>query len=280
MTEGDEFDAVRSDPNPLRRGRRATELMTIYQQRAVELARLRRVAIDEAHRELGLNYTDIAAELGITKGRVTQIRNTAPPAERAFFGVGPVSVGIPRRYGMEDGRERPFFDATDLTTQATVESVLGRLSLSSTRFAIEPTQLDLPDGDVVVICGPKSAPVARALLDEDPFLDFTQDEDQRWWIRDESTKRGARYDSPYRRAKPVRSDVGYFARHAHASRVAVHVAGITSVGSLGVVHWLDEHLPDLFRGNEDKSVSGVVQCEFTDDFRVEESRLIAGPYPW
>src|SRR5213082_1665578 len=94
----DDFDSVRGDPDPVRRGLRATRLLTTYQQRAAELARLRKAAIEEAHRERGLSYTEIAKELGITKGRITQIRASDSRVERAFFGVGPVSVGVPYRY--------------------------------------------------------------------------------------------------------------------------------------------------------------------------------------
>ncbi|WP_280254688.1 sigma-70 family RNA polymerase sigma factor [Nocardia wallacei] len=278
MTESlDEFEAVRRDPDPLRRGRRATELITFYQQRATELARLRRASIDEAHRDLGLNYTEIATQLGITKGRITQIRSTAPVPERAFFGVGPVSVGIPRRYGFEDGRERPFFDAVDTATQADVEAVLARLSLASTQFAIEPDRADVPAGDAVIICGPKSAPVARTLLDGDPYFDFIRDAG-RWWITDDRS--GKRFDSPYRRTAAESSDVGYFGRHVIGNRVVLHVAGITSVGSRGVVNWLDTDLAALFNAHEASSVSGVVECQFDSEFGVVGSRLVAGPYPW
>src|SRR5699024_7114282 len=94
----DDFDSVRHDPDPIRRGQRTTNLLTSYQQRATELARLRRAAIEEAHHEHGMSYTEIANELGVTKGRITQIRTSAPPAQRAFFGIGPVSIGMPYRY--------------------------------------------------------------------------------------------------------------------------------------------------------------------------------------
>ncbi|MGW5109140.1 sigma-70 family RNA polymerase sigma factor [Nocardia sp. NPDC004123] len=278
MADNDEFDAVRRDPDPLRRGRRAGELMTVYQQRATELARLRRAAIDEAYRELGLSYTEIAAELGLTKGRITQIRSTAPPAERAFFGVGPVAVGIPRRYGVEEGRERPFFDAVDMTTQAATEAVLSRLSLVSTTFAIEPDQTEIPSGDAVIVCGPKSAPIARHLLNEDPFLDFIR-ADERWWIAERNLPQ-KRFDSPFRRAEPKRIDVGYFGRHLLHGRTVVHVAGITSIGSLGVTRWLEGNFSDVFRSREDLSVSGVVECDFDENFEVTDARLIAGPYTW
>jgi hypothetical protein len=59
----------------------SSALMAIYQQRAAELARLRREPIEEAHRTQGLTFTDIAAALGFTKGRVTQIRGGAPAPE-------------------------------------------------------------------------------------------------------------------------------------------------------------------------------------------------------
>ncbi|KAA8890918.1 sigma-70 family RNA polymerase sigma factor [Nocardia colli] len=254
--------------------------MTVYQQRAAELARLRRAAIDEAHQTLGLNYTDIAAQLGITKGRVTQIRTSAPPQERAFFGVGPVSVGIPRRYGMEEGRNRPFFDAVDMTSQATVEDVLGRLAIAAVPLAIEPTTDAVPEGDAVLICGPKSAPVARVLLASDPYLDFEQVGGGQWWIRGKAPGTREWFDSPYRRVDQERSDVGYFARHVSPRGVTVHIAGITSVGSLGVIHWLAKNLRMLFLDNEDSSMCGVVRCDFDEKFAVESSSLLAGPYTW
>lgn len=273
----DEFDAVRREVDPLRRGRRATALITLYQQRATELARLRRVSIDEAHRDLGLNYKDIADQLGISKGRITQIRNTAPDPERAFFGVGPVTIGIPRRHGFEDGRERTFVDDSDIGTRTTIQAAMERLALASSEFYIEPDRADIPDGDAVIICGPKSAPVARTLLDGDPYLDFER-EDERWWITDANT--GNKFDSPYRRSNSVRTDVGYFARHLAGDRVVVHIAGIMSVGSQGVAQWLTANLQTLFRGKETSSISGVVSCDFDQDFGVVDSHLVAGPYAW
>lgn len=166
-----EFDEVRSDPDPVRRGQRATELITLYQQRATELARLRREAIEEAHRA-GLSFTEIAQLLGVTKGRISQIRTNAPPAERAFFGVGPVAVGIPRPAENDDERDHVHFDVSYQATQQRVEVDLARLSMASTRFEIEPDTEDVPAGDAVVICEPEAAPVARRLLAADKALGF------------------------------------------------------------------------------------------------------------
>ncbi len=248
--------------------------MTIYQQRATELARLRKAAIEEAHRDRGMSYTEIADLLGLTKGRVSQIRTTAPQPERAFFGVGPVAVGIPRRFGFEEGRERPFFDASDQATQEAMEATLTRLSLASSRFAIDPDTTEVPEGDSVVICGPKSAPVARRLLDDDPILGFERTEEG-WWIIDAHT--GSRHQSPFRRDSSTLTDIGYFSRRIHDGRVIVHIAGITSVGSLGVAHWLDQQLATLFDPTI-RFLCGVVEADFDQDFTITDSRLIVGPY--
>ncbi len=53
-----------------------------------------------------------------------------------------------------------------------------------------------------------------------------------------------------------------------------------SVGSLGVAQWLDANLEGLFNDNRTLSVSGVVHCDFDEDFAVKATRLIAGPYTW
>ncbi|MFD3428408.1 sigma factor-like helix-turn-helix DNA-binding protein [Nocardia fluminea] len=273
MASADEFEQVRNDPDPISRGQRATELIATYQQRSTELARLRREAIEISHRN-GLSYTEIAERLGITSGRVTQIRTAAPKAQRAFFGVGPVGVGIPRRFGLEDGRERPFFDANDQATQDSLEQTLAAYALTTSRFPIDPDCNEVPAGDCIIVCGPKSAPVAGVLLADDPVLAFDRTEDG-WSITDERTNE--RHFSPYRSPSQQRTDIGYFSRRIDRGRVVVHIAGITSVGSLGVAHWLSENLAAVYSPAAEFT-SGVVACDFDDDFAVTASRLVAGPY--
>ncbi|MBN6039110.1 hypothetical protein [Amycolatopsis sp. 195334CR] len=276
MESVDDFDSVRRDPNPVRRGKRATELLTIYQQRATELARLRKAAIEEAHREQGMSYTEIATALGITKGRITQIRSSAPGPERAFFGVGPVSVGIPYRLAVTD-RERPLIAAEDSEAGQQIEALLGSLSLAATRSQIGPETADLSPGDAVVICGPKSAPVAVSLLEHEPALRFTTDEDGRWWLEHQTT--GDRYGSPTDDAAPQKADIAYIGRHVLDGRVVVHIAGIHSVGSLGAVDYLSRNLGELFGQVGDEQCSLIVQSS-SDGLTITGSKLLAGPFVW
>ncbi|GAA3016808.1 hypothetical protein [Actinokineospora globicatena] len=275
MSWKDELDEVRDDRDPLRRVRRAAELSDVYRQRQHELARLRRVAIDEA-RAQGLSYTEIAAASGVSKGRITQIRNTAPPAERAFFGIGPVAVGVPLRSG-EDDRKRTYIDAADANAQRTVESLLAELSLQPTAHSIMPDRTTPFEGDAVVICGPKSAPVGAALLARDPHLDMSKS-NGRWWIVERET--GTRHGSPRNDPTPTNSDLGYLARHLIDGRVVIHIAGITAHGSLGVIHYLAHNLPTLWPTTGDTQFSLTIRCDHTEDATITSSAAVIGPTPW
>jgi hypothetical protein len=225
----DDFDDVRRDPDPVRRGRRATELLAAYQQRAAELARLRRVAVEDAHRDLGMSYTQVAAAMGLSKGRVSQIRGTAPPPERAFFGIGPVSVGVPLRHGVTD-RQRPLVAAEDMRAGDEAARLLEGYGLAVTRYQVDPRTAAAPPGDAVVICGPKTAPVGAALLARDRALDM-REEGGRWWIIERRT--GQRLGSPSDEPGPAAADLAYIGRHQISGHVTVHIAGIHAIGSLG-----------------------------------------------
>lgn len=275
MSESEDFECVRRERDPLRRGRRATELLTLYQQRATELARLRRAAIEEAHRDRGMTYTEIATALGITKGRITQIRSSAPSIERAFFGVGPIAVGVPYRYQTTD-RERPLIAAEDAQAGEQVEQLLTTLGFTVSRFQIEPEAEALPSGDAVVICGPKSSPMASELLTRDPALSFV-DDDGRWYI--EQLETGKRYASPTDAGAPESADLAYLGRHRLDGRTVIHVAGIHAIGSLGALHYLTHRLGPLYGETGDEPFSCVVRAEY-DGLTVTGSNLAAGPFVW
>jgi hypothetical protein len=271
----DDFDSVRSDPDPVSRGHRATRLLTIYQQRAAELARLRKAAIEEAHQERGMSYTEIAQALGITKGRIAQIRASDSRFERAFFGVGPVSVGVPCRYRTTD-REHPLVAAEDFQTGEQVENLLTGLAFAVTRYQIEPDMAMPPRGDTVVICGPKSAPIAAALIGRDPALSMVED-GGRWWIERRAT--GERAGSPSDDGPGRSADVAYVARHREPGRIVVHIAGIHAIGSLGAAHYLTAHLANLFRLTADEPFSMIVRAS-CDGLAITGSEIAGGPYLW
>jgi hypothetical protein len=222
-----------------------------------------------------MTYTQIAVAMGITKGRISQIRGTAPAPERAFFGVGPVSVAVPLRHGLA-GRQRPLIAAEDAQTGQEIAGLLAGYALAVTRYQIEPGAAVPPPGDTVVICGPKSVPAGEALLARDGALAMREDTG-RWWIVHRVT--GECYGSPADEPAPVSADLAYVGRHQDGARVAVHIAGIHAIGSLGAVHYLTRHLAELFAQAGDTSFSLVVRASY-EGLAITSSSLVAGPLTW
>ena len=184
-------------------------------------------------------------------------------------------VGVPLREGTDD-RMRSYVDAADLAAQADTETLLGTLALSAELFTIPPDMADLPEGDAVIICGPKSAPIGADLLERDPKLGMVRD-DGRWWIVDKATDE--RFGSPLGDQPPGQGDIGYLARHRDGDRVIVHIAGIHSPGSRGVVHYLAHHLAELYRETGDELFSLAVRRDL-DGLAVTGSEILTGPHAW
>jgi hypothetical protein len=273
--DADEFHALRREPDPIRRGRRATELLALYQQRSTELARLRRAAIEEARDQLGGSYTEVAKAFGLTKGRITQIRQSAPVPERAFYGVGPITVAIPGR--RIPGRRDLVIASEDDETAGIIVNELHRLALTAERYRIDPGEDWAPAGDAVVICGPASAPVGSRLLEEDPVLGFELLPNDRWVIERKDT--GERFVSPIDDWDTEQSDVAYLARHQGADHVIVHLAGIHALGSIAAATHLAAGLPELWRDMGEKSFSMVVRGNFENQ-KPTGVDVVAGPLEW
>lgn len=276
MSSPDEqFDRVRREPDPLRQAKLAGELIAVYQQRSVELARLRKEAINRAAVERGISFSAIAAELDLTRGRITQIRQGAPPAERAFFGVGPVSVAVPLRQVGE--RSLPVISSEDSRAAEVLTTLLTGLA-----FQVKPQRIPVdgnwaPGEDTVAICGPKSSPVTAAAIESDPFLTFAPDQAGKWTIRERDGSRvyESRMDTD---AGSLGSDVAYVARLMlpGGSGTLLVIAGVHALGSVGAAAYLARHLKDLYAQVGTRRFSMVVTSDH-DGETVTRSELLCPP---
>ena len=265
------FKRVRREADPLRQAKLAGELITTYQQRSVELARLRKEAINRAAAERGMSFSRIAAELGLTRGRITQIRQTAPAAERALFGIGPVTVAVPLRD--VPGRTLPVISSEDTLAAERLTALLSDLSFQVEQFRIPVGGRWEPKPDAVAICGPKSSPVTATAIDSDPYLIFAPDDSGTWTIRERQGERV--YRSPMDGAGEAQSDVAYVGRLAlpDSQHTLVVIAGVHALGSVGAVDYLARNLPDLYAEVGASTFSMVVRSEH-DGETVTRSELI------
>ncbi len=70
----DPLAAVQAESDPMERARLAGEAIAEYDRRIQVLGRLRAAAIEQAAEQRGMSYSAIAADLGLSRGRVSQIR--------------------------------------------------------------------------------------------------------------------------------------------------------------------------------------------------------------
>ncbi|GAA1447149.1 UTRA domain-containing protein [Nocardiopsis tropica] len=76
-------------PDPLERARAVSAAMTSLQGQSVELSRIRRTAIVEAQQS-GLRQEDIARHLGVSPGRVSQMKKAAAEGSEHKAPTGPL----------------------------------------------------------------------------------------------------------------------------------------------------------------------------------------------
>lgn len=253
----------------MRKARRATELLGYYQQCGMELGRIRREAVDELVTTHGIPSNTVAAELGLTKGRITQIRQSSPPRERAFFGIGPVELVSPLR---DSDRPAGTVALEDVTAAERLEALMRSLSLDVRQRRVRETEAWTPTGDTAAICGPKSSTGIRDLLAQDPYLRF-EEHDGRWGIQNLAT--GDLLTSPIDDGDRT-TDIAYIGRLAHERGEVLVIAGVHALGSVGAVDYLATELPHLYADVGSSPFSMVVQTT-SANMETAYSEVIAPP---
>ncbi|MFB7341235.1 sigma-70 family RNA polymerase sigma factor [Streptomyces hydrogenans] len=252
--------------DPLERAKAAHALAGRTQEYGSEFQVVRNEAMNETLRTGRLNSTELAAELGISKGRVSQLVKGAPP-ERLFLGSGKVIVALAEKLEdgtLQDGSSKPVkgpvIATEDVQTYERLRELAEEvgLEISFERIPIGGN-IRLNRNNLVVICGPRLSPLIEQILESDPHLRFGKD-DAGWHLTDRTT--GQVYRSPMDSGE--NADIAYFGRlpRPDGQGTFLYVAGIHARGSGGVVHWLNNELANVHRELKARRFSTLVQSSF------------------
>jgi hypothetical protein len=282
----DELDAaldaaigeIKSTSDPLERAKTAHHLVGRLQECEAEAQVVRNEAMNETLRLGLLNSTQLATQLGISKGRVSQLAKGAPP-ERVFLGTGKLTVALGEK--LEDGKGKakpgPVIATEDFQTYEHLRQLAEAVGLETAYERIPVGgNVRLNRNNLVVICGPRLSPLIEQILESDPHLRFAKD-DQGWHLVDLAT--GTVYRSPM--DKGENGDIAYFGRlpRPDGQGTFLYIAGIHAMGSGGAVHWLTKELATAHKELKGKRFSVLIASRFdSETLEIVESERITPFY--
>ncbi|MCX4800600.1 sigma-70 region 4 domain-containing protein [Streptomyces sp. NBC_01214] len=274
----EEIERVAQVEVPVERAKAAIALMADYQGRVTELSRIRREAIEEAAAG-GMSQSEIAVLLGVSRGRVGQLAAQGPPPERAFFGTDLMTISLGGKYeaGKAPGEAGEVVTREDFGNFEHLRKLLGTLKLDAQYEVIPPTGIvNLNRDNHVVVCGPRLSPIIAQVLEGDDHLRFQKD--RAWHLVDLKTQDVHR--SPMDEGGEA-GDVGYLARlpRLDGKGTFIYIAGIHSIGANGVVHYLENHLAELYRDVRTRRFSTLISCRYDPKtLEVLESKRVSPIY--
>ncbi|GLU50134.1 sigma-70 family RNA polymerase sigma factor [Nocardiopsis ansamitocini] len=255
-----EYERIAAIDDPFVLLRAATERLAEAQQEVTDLSRLRRNMIQDLHAQ-GLSYAQIAAQAGLSRGRIHQIRHSGPAPEGAFFGSGTVTIVTPLRH--DPDKDRSVVSLEDLNTGKRLEDLVRSFDLTVTDDHVSAAgEIDLNRPGLVVVCGPRMSEAMRLTYDKDPVFRWEREDGRPWQLRDTRTETVYRAGSD---ETPARADdMAYLGRlpRPDGKGSILAIAGIHPVGSLGVAHLLSTDIATLWGQVAGENFSVLVRTEY------------------
>ncbi|MBB5869678.1 putative XRE-type DNA-binding protein [Allocatelliglobosispora scoriae] len=249
-----------------------------HQVAIAELSQERRDCL-ESLIEDGMTQSQLADHLGMSRGRVSQLLSAGARPERAFFGTGKVTVAIggKNETGRKDGKPLVVASGEAFGAFEHLATLVRMLGLDAESEIVPPPgMVQLNRANLVVLTSPRLLPFVGQVLDADPHLGFSHDE-RGWFLVDKTT--GTEHRSP--------SDEGESGDYAYVGRLPrpdgkgtfLYLAGIHAPGTVGAVHYIENHLPELYREVKTRRWSALVSCQFNPDTRrITSSQLVSPIY--
>ncbi|MEU6646756.1 sigma factor-like helix-turn-helix DNA-binding protein [Saccharomonospora sp. NPDC046836] len=259
--------AVQRIEDPHARALRISELIDEQQALMSELTRLRREAIQDMQRS-GINQSDIAKMLGMTRSRVSQIlAGSGRKPERALLSGGDsVTIVVPvEKAPYPEGKERPVVHREDAEFIERMTTLAQGVGLEvATEYAGPGDFIDLNRDGLVITCGPRQSPWLEQALSADGKYGFARD-DAGWYLEDKAS--GQKFRSPEDSGLP--QDYGYLGTlpRPDGNGFWLYAAGIHAAGSRGAAKYLSENLSGLYKAHKNILWSCLVSCTFDPETR-------------
>jgi hypothetical protein len=250
-------------------GKRVTEHLRKTDEWSLELTRLRREAVDNLLRR-GASHADVAAAIGLSRGRIGQIAKTGPAPERAFLGDGRLTIVVGQKsvHGNHN-IEGPGVALETLNAHDRLKELAGGYQLETVREEIpKPGFFDLNRSNLIVMAGPRLFPMVGQILAGDTDLRFEADADGEWSLRDLNTDEVYRPTPRDANNHPIGDgparDFGYLGRlpRPDGQGTFLCLAGIHATGTQGAAAHIEAALPQLYAETKTRRFSMVIECEY------------------
>lgn len=262
MEHDAEIHSLCGIPDPADRAKVASDLASKYQAAMIEVSRVRREALDELVTR-GMTHAEIAAKIGTTRARVTQLLTSGPRPERAFLGAGLLTVAIGGKIeqGRADNVTQPLVSTEAIKAYEVLSALAGSLSLQTQQEVVPPPgHVDLNRANLIVLTSPRLLPFVGQVLAADLRYGFVFDQRGLYLVdRQESVE--------YRPPQDVSGepcDYGYLGRlpRPDGRGTFLYLAGVHAMGTLGVARYLEANLDVLYRDLKTRRFSMLVRSQF------------------
>lgn len=244
----------------------ADRLYGEIQERASEVARLRREAIEEILASGG-SKAQVARLLGKHPTRVGRIVSSSPAPERAVLSPdgGPVTVALGSKVSEVGGKPSDMISRDAAEAFDALRTAIDGYGLSCSREVVPaPGLVNLNRDNLVVLGSPKVLPIIGQILASDPNLGFNTDDVGRHLV-DWTT--GEIYRSP--------QDSGEATDYAYIGRLPrpdghgyfLYIAGLHAAGTHGAARWMVENLAELYHEVRNKPFSLLTWATYDDGDR-------------
>ncbi|MGW4798295.1 sigma factor-like helix-turn-helix DNA-binding protein [Nonomuraea sp. NPDC004297] len=255
----EELEALARISDSGERAKRVGDLIDEHQSAIAELSRVRREAMEEML-ATGMTQSQIAALLGMSKGRISQLLSAGVRPERAFLGIGKLTVAIGAKREVNRTDPSDTLSAESFTAYELIAEAARSVGLDATNEVVPPPGLvHLNRPNLVVLTNPRLLPFLSQVMEADPHIRYMHD-DKGWYLLD--LTEGKEYRSPRDHGEAV--DFGYLGRLPRPDGKGnfLYLAGTHAPGTLGAAHYLADNLAELYRELKARRFSTIVRYEF------------------